>query len=94
LETWSHDEALAAALKLEFRSDNALPTMIVAVSDKHLLLLLDNCEHGIDAAHPQSCRPPSSLLQLSEQPVQGRRSRLTRAQPNQDGERDQASRRN
>src|SRR5260370_25045515 len=42
------------AVALEIRSDNPLPTVIVAVSDKHLLLLLDNCEHGIDAAHPQS----------------------------------------
>jgi len=30
--------------------------LIVAVSDKHMLLLLDNCEHGINAAHPQSLR--------------------------------------
>jgi hypothetical protein len=63
LETWSHDEALAAALKLELRSDNALPTVIVAVSDKHLLLLLDNCEHGIDAAHPQSL--PAAIVALA-----------------------------
>jgi hypothetical protein len=36
LETWSHDEALAAALKLEIRSDNPLRTVIVAVSDNAL----------------------------------------------------------
>jgi hypothetical protein len=54
LETCSHDAASAAVLKLEIRSDNPLPTVIVAVSDKHLLLLLDNCEHGIDAVHAQN----------------------------------------
>jgi hypothetical protein len=37
--------------------------VIVAVSDKHLLLLLDNCEHGIDAAHPQSL--PAAIVGLA-----------------------------
>jgi hypothetical protein len=63
LEAWSHDEALAAALKLEIRSDNPVPTVIVAVSEKHLLLLLDNCEHGIDAAHLQSL--PAAIVALA-----------------------------
>jgi hypothetical protein len=61
LETWSHDEALAA--ELEIRSDNPLPTAIVALIDKHLLLLLDKCEHGIDAEHPQSL--PAAIVALS-----------------------------
>ena len=42
--------ALASALGLEIRSDNPLPGLIAALSDKHMLLVLDNCEHLIDAA--------------------------------------------
>ena len=42
--------ALAAALKLEIRSENPLPSLIVALRDKQMLLLLDNCEHVIEAA--------------------------------------------
>jgi predicted ATPase/DNA-binding winged helix-turn-helix (wHTH) protein len=42
--------ALAAALKLEIRSENPLPSLIVALRDKQMLLVLDNCEHVIDAA--------------------------------------------
>src|SRR3984893_7655570 len=42
--------ALAAALKLEIRSENPLPGLIVALRDKQMLLLLDNCEHVIEAA--------------------------------------------
>jgi predicted ATPase/DNA-binding winged helix-turn-helix (wHTH) protein len=41
---------LAAALKLEIRSENPLPSLIVALRDKQMLLLLDNCEHVIEAA--------------------------------------------
>ncbi|MGX9425584.1 MULTISPECIES: ATP-binding protein [Bradyrhizobium] len=42
--------ALAASLKLEIRSDNPLPSLIGALSDKQMLLVLDNCEHVIDQA--------------------------------------------
>ena len=42
--------ALASVFGLEVRSDNPLPSMVVALSDKQMLLVLDNCEHLIDAA--------------------------------------------
>jgi predicted ATPase/DNA-binding winged helix-turn-helix (wHTH) protein len=42
--------ALGAVLKLEIRSENPLPGLIVALRDKQMLLLLDNCEHVIEAA--------------------------------------------
>jgi len=42
--------ALASALRLEIRSDDPLPGLIAAVSDKRMLLVLDNCEHVIEAA--------------------------------------------
>jgi hypothetical protein len=37
--------------------------VIVAVSDKHLLLLLGNCGQRIDAAHPES--PPVASFGLA-----------------------------
>jgi predicted ATPase/DNA-binding winged helix-turn-helix (wHTH) protein len=42
--------ALASALSLEIRSDDPLPSLIAGLNDKQMLLLLDNCEHLIDAA--------------------------------------------
>ncbi|MEA2782977.1 MAG: hypothetical protein QOK29_4521, partial [Rhodospirillaceae bacterium] len=40
----------ASALGLEIRSDNPLPGLMTAVKDKQMLIVLDNCEHVIDAA--------------------------------------------
>jgi predicted ATPase len=34
---------------LEIRTDNPLPGLIAALRDRRMLLLLDNCEHVIDA---------------------------------------------
>src|SRR5271166_1143491 len=42
--------ALASALGLEIRSDAPLPGLIAALSNKRMLLVLDNCEHVIEAA--------------------------------------------
>src|SRR5271165_124114 len=42
--------ALASALSLEIRSDDPLPGLIAAMSDKRMLFVLDNCEHVIEAA--------------------------------------------
>jgi len=42
--------ALASALKLTIRSDNPLPSLIAAVKDRQMLLVLDNCEHLIEPA--------------------------------------------
>jgi predicted ATPase/DNA-binding winged helix-turn-helix (wHTH) protein len=40
----------AATLGIEIRSDNPLADLIAALRDRHMLIVLDNCEHVIDAA--------------------------------------------
>jgi DNA-binding winged helix-turn-helix (wHTH) protein len=42
--------AIATVLGLEVRTENSLPGLIAGLRDKRMLLLLDNCEHVIDAA--------------------------------------------
>src|SRR5580704_13527262 len=42
--------AVATVLGLETRSEDPLPSLIAALRDSRVLLLLDNCEHVIDAA--------------------------------------------
>jgi predicted ATPase len=42
--------ALATALGLKDRPENPLPALIASLKDKKMLLVLDNCEHVIDAA--------------------------------------------
>src|SRR5256714_6136757 len=42
--------AVATVLGLEVRTDNPLPGLIAALRNRRMLLLLDNCEHVIDAA--------------------------------------------
>jgi predicted ATPase/DNA-binding winged helix-turn-helix (wHTH) protein len=42
--------ALATALGLEINSENPLPGLIASLGGKKMLLILDNCEHVIDAA--------------------------------------------
>jgi predicted ATPase len=40
--------ALAAVLGLEIRSDDRLPGLTSALRDRHMLIVLDNCEHVLD----------------------------------------------
>jgi predicted ATPase len=42
--------ALATVLGLEIRTEDPLSGLIAALRDNRMLLLLDNCEHVIDAA--------------------------------------------
>jgi len=42
--------ALASVLGLEVSSDNSLPGLIVFLRDRQMLLVLDNCEHVVEAA--------------------------------------------
>jgi len=42
--------AVATVLGLEVRSENPIPALVAYLRDKRMLLLLDNCEHVIDAA--------------------------------------------
>ena len=42
--------AVATVLGLEIRTEDPLPGLVAALRDSRMLLLLDNCEHVIDAA--------------------------------------------
>ena len=42
--------AVAAVLGLEVRAEDPLPGLVAALRDSRMLLLIDNCEHVIDAA--------------------------------------------
>ena len=42
--------AVATVLGLEFRAEDPLPGLVAALRDNRMLLLLDNCEHVVDAA--------------------------------------------
>ena len=42
--------ALAAVLGLAVRSENPLPSLTASLRDRNMLLVLDNCEHVIEAA--------------------------------------------
>ena len=42
--------AVAHVLGLEIRAENPLPGLVASLRDKKVLLVLDNCEHVIDAA--------------------------------------------
>jgi predicted ATPase/DNA-binding winged helix-turn-helix (wHTH) protein len=42
--------AAASALELEVRSEHPLTALIVSLQDKQMLLVLDNCEHVVEAA--------------------------------------------
>jgi predicted ATPase/DNA-binding winged helix-turn-helix (wHTH) protein len=42
--------AVATVLGLEIRTEDPLPALVAALRDNRMLLMLDNCEHVIDAA--------------------------------------------
>src|SRR5437588_1321016 len=66
--------AVATVLGLEVRTDNPLPGLIAALRDRRMLLLLDNCEHVIDAAASLAAAvlsgvPRVNILATSREPL-------------------------
>src|SRR5713101_8024942 len=66
--------AVATVLGLEVRTENPLPGLIAALRDRRMLLLLDNCEHVIDAAASLAAAvltgvPRVSILATSREPL-------------------------
>jgi predicted ATPase/DNA-binding winged helix-turn-helix (wHTH) protein len=66
--------ALATVLGLEIRTENPLHGLVAAIRDKRMLLLLDNCEHVIDAAAGLAAAilsgaPGVSILATSREPL-------------------------
>jgi predicted ATPase len=66
--------AVATVLGLEVRTENPLPGLVAGLRDKRMLLLLDNCEHVIDAAASLvaailSGVPGVSMLATSREPL-------------------------
>ena len=73
--------AVATVLGLEVRTENPLPGLIAALRERRMLLLLDNCEHVIDAAASLAAAvltgvPRVNILATSREPlgVAGERS--------------------
>jgi predicted ATPase/DNA-binding winged helix-turn-helix (wHTH) protein len=69
--------ALAAALNVPLRSDNPLHDVIAWLADKAVLVVLDNCEHVVDAAAALVERllgalPGLSVLATSREPLRAR----------------------
>jgi predicted ATPase/DNA-binding winged helix-turn-helix (wHTH) protein len=74
--------AVATVLGLEIRTEDPLPGLVAALRDTRVLLLLDNCEHVIDAAATLAAAVLSgtsgiTILATSREPlgVQGERVR-------------------
>src|SRR5436853_259003 len=66
--------AVATVLGLEVRTENPLPGLIAALRDRRMLLLLDNCEHVIDAAASLAAAvlsgvPGVNILATSREPL-------------------------
>jgi predicted ATPase/DNA-binding winged helix-turn-helix (wHTH) protein len=78
--------AAAAALGLEICSENPLAGLIVALRHKRLLLVLDNCEHVIDAAAAFAAEvfkdlPGAHILATSREPLRVDGERVHRVSP-------------
>src|SRR5204862_6497295 len=66
--------AVATVLGLEGRTENPLPGLVAGLRDKRMLLLLDNCEHVIDAAASLAAAvlsgvPQVNILATSREPL-------------------------
>src|SRR6266699_4502827 len=66
--------AVATVLGLEVPTDNPLPSLVAGLRDKRMLLLLDNCEHVIEAAAGLAAAvlsgvPRVNILATSREPL-------------------------
>jgi predicted ATPase/DNA-binding winged helix-turn-helix (wHTH) protein len=78
--------ALATVLGLEVCTEDSLPGLVAAVGDSRMLLLLDNCEHVIEAAAGLvaaliSGAPGIDILATSREPLGVRGERAYRLGP-------------
>jgi predicted ATPase/DNA-binding winged helix-turn-helix (wHTH) protein len=78
--------AVATVLGLEVRTENPLPGLVAALRDKRMLLLLDNCEHVIDAAASLAAAvltgvPGVNILATSREPLGAAGERAHRLGP-------------
>src|SRR5713101_5991243 len=65
---------VATVLGLEIHTENPLPGLVAALRDRRMLLLLDNCEHVIDAAASVATAvltgvPRVNILATSREPL-------------------------
>ena len=77
---------LASALGLEVLSDNPASALLAFLADKHLLIVLDNCEHIVEAVAPlaeQVLRgaPGVHILATSREPLHSEGERVHRLKP-------------
>src|SRR5262245_46688499 len=78
--------ALAAALGVAIRSGDAVSDLIAFLRDKEMLLVLDNCEHVIDAAAALTAEilngaPGVHILATSREPLRANGERVHRLLP-------------
>jgi predicted ATPase/DNA-binding winged helix-turn-helix (wHTH) protein len=78
--------AVATVLGLESRAEDPLPGLIAALRDTRMLLLLDNCEHVIDAAAGLTAAALSgtsgvNILATSREPLGVQGERVQRLAP-------------
>jgi predicted ATPase len=67
--------AVATVLGLEIRAEGSLPNLVGGLRDKRMLMLLDNCEHVIDAAASLvaavlSGAPGVNIMATSREPLE------------------------
>ena len=78
--------AVASVLGLEVRTENPLPGLIATLRDRQMLLLLDNCEHVIDAAASLAAAvltglPRVNILATGREPLGAAGERVHRLGP-------------
>jgi predicted ATPase/DNA-binding winged helix-turn-helix (wHTH) protein len=78
--------AVATALGVELHTEDPLPGLVAALKDRRALLLLDNCEHVVDAAAGLAAAvlggvPGVNILATSREPLGVNGERVHRLEP-------------